>query len=338
MTPQERLQQIDARMAEIDSTIGSSAIQPANNRLAEIDARMAQIDKELGNEPLSVGERGMQVGRGVALGIGSMADLLSRGVAGGLNVQKGLQESLSPRIKMSPERLREFERSQAQLQAAQQPFMETEFANKGAAFVDTLAGKNLAPTDTLGHVLQGTGEFASVPYLGGFKAAKGVAQIGKALAKEGASALGASTLLHATPNVTSEGSGARVIEDMAKTIFGSYAGSKAVSKATLDTIKNMPKTLKEAPMRGAAKLLAKTSTPEKEVFDIAKKEGIPLPINIGMNSKPLDFLQQNYFRSMFTSKAYKDVMKNSHEAMVNKVNKSIDSLGESNLKPQAASK
>jgi len=152
----------------------------------------------------------------------------------------------------------------------------------------------------------------------------------KALGKEAVmSGVGAAAIT-ATPRIYEEGTASGAMEDLAKGMFGIKAADTLVQKNLLKTLARAPKNA----FMGAATAMAK---PNERVLGLAKEHGIDLPFNVGMRSKPMNFVRNNYLKSMFTSGVYEDAIKNSNESMVNAVKRNIDELGPSTLKPSEAS-
>lgn len=153
------------------------------------------------------------------------------------------------------------------------------------------------------------------------------------IGREVKQAAGTSAALNLTPSLTEEGSGARVAENL----FKGIAGGRAASKVSLDKLKSTPKKLldsiKNVPL-AAASIGAK---PNPETFNLAKKHNINLPLNVGMDSSPLNFLMNNAFKSMFSSRNYKDSMKKANESLGKSIRKNIDVLGEPNKMRASAS-
>lgn len=217
--------------------------------------------------------------------------------------------------------------------------------------VDKIAGQNLEADedDSTGQIIQGTGDFLSslvIPGSGLVKAGKaGLGAATKLLAKEGSAALGASTVLNTKPKFTDEGSVGRGVEDFADALLGGRAGNKLSGKASKiasDLYKttaagNLGKSIKEYPLKAAGRLTSKFSNPNSEVLKLAKKHNIDLPVNVGLRNTPLNSLHNNFLKSMFAAKSYRDIYKKADEQMFNKVKSSIDTLGIDNVPPNTAS-
>lgn len=201
-------------------------------------------------------------------------------------------------------------------------------------------GKEYEPSenDTLGKVLNFTGELASpspaLPMAGysgiATAAGKGLGAVAKALGKEAALSGATAGAIKATPRISEEGTGAGMLEDFAKGIFGAKASDKVVSKNLLKTLAKAPKNM----ALGASTFMAK---PNERTFELAKKHDITLPFNVGLRSKPANWVANNYLKSIFTSGVYEDALKDANESMVNAVKRNIDELGSSTLKPAEAS-
>lgn len=206
---------------------------------------------------------------------------------------------------------------------------------KGA--FDKVYGKDLTPTDTTGEIIQGAGEFFSpIPGTGWAKAAKaGIAPLAKLAGKEATKAAGASGLIHGTTGIGDEGSVTRGVTDFGKAIVGSKVGANPLktSKGLLSSLLHPIETSKNLLAKGASKFIK----PDKEFLESAKKHEIDVPFNVGANSKTANFTANNWLKSMFTSKKYKDSLEKADASVVGAVKRSIDSLGDANLKPNEAS-
>jgi len=275
----------------------------------------------------SWGDRALQVARGVAKTYGGIADLASEYRQGHPTMMADLATNFEP-VQKVPE-------------GAEIPKVTPILTGK----IDEFSGKDLTPTDDTGKFLEGVGEFAApLPVPGNGAAVKTVEKgvkaftkgLGKKVVKEVVPAVSASAAVNLTPELTEEGSAGRVIEDLAKIIIGTKAGDKLSSPEVLRAVKRIT-NLKDTSEKTAAKLLSMGSTPNKEILDLAKEKGIELPFNIGANNKSHNFLANNYLKSMFVSDAYKQVLKNADEQMVNSVKNAIDTLGDSRLLPNEAS-
>jgi len=195
-----------------------------------------------------------------------------------------------------------------------------------------------AQNDTTGKVLNFAGELIApspvlpmAGYSGVAKAAgKGIGAIGKALGKEAALSGASAAAIKATPRLTEEGTGAGVLEDFAKGMFGVKAADSLVNKNIIKTLTRAPKNM----ALGASTFMAK---PNEKAFELAKKHDVTLPFNVGMRSKPSNWIANNYLKSIFTSGVYEDSLKEANESMVNAVKRNIDELGTSTLKPSEAS-
>lgn len=179
--------------------------------------------------------------------------------------------------------------------------------------------KDLSPTDTLGHFLTTGGSFG----LPMSKAATGLRGI-KPLATHLAGAAGASAALNLTPSLTEEGGIPRVVEDIGKATIGSALGSKVPGLVT-------------KPKQALAKAASKFIKPNEEFLKKAEKHSIDVPFNVGAESTPANFIANNYLKTMFTSKQYKDSLRKADLSVIDSMKRSIDNLGELNLKPHEAS-
>lgn len=292
-------------------------------------------------------ERALQVPRGTAKGIGGLTNILSEYVAAPITkmatpIAQQLAKKPMSKYDRSPEEVRKL--GEETYQQLSTPQYEETFTKP----FDVAAGRSLEPAqeDTTGRILQGTGEFLTpFPGTGYIKGAKlGAKGLSKVLGKEAATALGASTVLEAKPKFTEEGTLGRNLEDFADTILGSRYAEKLTGKASkiasgISQAKKEGRLLqsaKELPIKTAAKIASISSYPQKEAYKIAEKWGIDLPANVGARNTVLNWIHNNFLKSMFASKAYKDVFVKADDQMYKKFKEGIDSLGPENITPSEA--
>lgn len=271
----------------------------------------------------SWGDRALQAVHGLAEGTGNFLDM-----AGNALYKAGQQGNY---LKVSPE-------TRAKVEPK---FTESE---RLPAAVNQVAGKELRPgeEDTAGKFLHGAGQFIAPPYLGAGKAIEGGAKaLGKFAAKEVGMGTAASGAINLTPSATEEGGLARTAEDFGKALLGPKVASSALKAGKFtaeNAIKgNLLNALKEQGIKAAAKSLSTLSKPDPKVFEAAKKYGIDLPFNVGMNNPVANFLHNNVYKSIFTNQAYKKIGEKANEQMMDKVRKSVESLGSVGVTPKAAS-
>lgn len=317
-------------------------------KIASSAESYSKAPAETSDEPeYSYADRAMQGVRGLVGGAGFMGDLAHRAGSAIANAPR-----MTPDFQYeNPEEPAEYyDRSRAGLSAREykSPNYSEELPNK----LDKLYGKSLEPTDTTGRILEGAGSFMlPVPgsgYLGAAKAAKSAYGAGKGLlsaskplaktvAKEVGMGTGASIALE-TPDITEEGTAANAVEKMAKGIFGAHYGNKAVSKATIETLKSIPNAFKPGDV--TAKILSIKTKANPETFSLAKKHNIDLPFNVGLEGtggKFKNFLANTYLKTAFVSNAYNEVLKNADLSFVTAIKNKIDTLGPTALKPHEAS-
>lgn len=314
----------------------------SNVQNSRLERLLAEKQRRMGKneQPYTLGQRVAQVGHGVANTYESLADLVPKGMAATLVATNpssyGLPTTATPE---------EEENREEAIQYLEKPHAGGLITKP----IEKLAGRSLKPTeeDTTGRILHTAGEFlAPLPGAGLMPAAKaGIKPLAKHLGNDAVIAGGASTALEATPSFTKEGSIGRGVEDLAKVLTGSIAGRKLSGKAgeiasdinRLASQGRFKETLKSIPSKIAGKTLSAFSKPNENVLGLASKHGIELPVNVGMGSTPLNWIANNYNKSVFAGQAYKEVVKNADEKMIGKVNEAIDLLGTSHLKPSEAS-
>lgn len=308
--------QLEAMEAELSRRQGSLA--PSDSDLILMEKELARRSSQPPEEPHTFGTRIGQYFHGLAGAGEAVSDLLN----------KGTGQMMAEKAGVEPEELPQFQKPVSGI--VTKP-------------IEKLAGRPLTPDrdDTLGKVIHTAGEL-SLPFPGSgyIKAAgTGLKPLVKTLAREGAIAGSASTALHTTPSITDEGTAGRGLEDLGKMIIGGSLGKTAATKTIAKDIENLASQgrFKTPKTSLVAKIITMGAKPNAEALRIAEKHGIELPINVGMGSTPLNFINNNYLKSMFTSQVYKDVFKKADEKMIGKVKGAIDSLGSSELKPNEAS-
>jgi hypothetical protein len=316
----------------------------------KIAASKQPIVDELENpEEYTYTERGLQALRGAGKTYGSLADVASRGISAGMELTKGLGKKL---LAERPEELVQKERGIAE---AQELFAHPTYGETIPRAVEKLAGRELEPKegDIIGKILTTAGELgAPLPIPGGALLKPGLKGLAIKAGREVATAGGAAAALHLTPELAEEGTVGRVGEDIVKIMLGGHLGSKLGTKASKiakdvgnlasqgrykDILMKPVEAITEIPIKGAAKIASLKATPNVETLNLAKKHGVEVPFNVGMGSTPLNFMKNNFLKSMFVSDAYKKVLRDADTSMINKVKESIDTLGTSTLKPNEAS-
>lgn len=213
---------------------------------------------------------------------------------------------------------------------------ETHFGQSAGKLVDEISGTDLG-SQPQGKAYQDVGRFMApnflIPGVGGYasSAAKGVKALAKNLGREAVMATGASTALNATPEIFEEGTGARLAEDIGKSMIGGSAALKA--PGLLKSLTKPVQSTKNVLAKGASRFL----TPDESFLAKAAKHDIEVPLNVGAHSGPANFVANNYLKTMFSSKKYNDFLKNSDESVIKAVKKHIDELGTTDLKPHEAS-
>jgi hypothetical protein len=324
-------------------------IQKAMKMIQEMQPSQPETINSKQNNPdeeYTYGERGLQGIRGVAKTYGETADAI---------------RDVYPMMSEVDKTVRNIQNKYNPGSASEQEREKVNLSKELPELIDKIAGRDLTPKDTIGKVVQGTGQFfAPMPIPGAgaamfeAKTAKGAAS---AITKELLPAAGASAAIHATPKLFDEQSPAGFAEDLVKTIIGAKAGMKAagtseviakrldnlvkregVIGAAIGAAKEGVSALKEIPGKAAAKVASLGSAPKQAILDLAKKYDIDLPFNVGTDGRWQNFSANNIFnKSIFTSKVYETVVKNADEKMIKVVDEAIDSLGSSNLKPTEAS-
>ncbi len=309
-------------------------------RLREIQSRLRELGEEPSAPEFSLGDRAAQFGHGMATGTVGMADLLSKAGQYAYKVPMSAA-ALIAEGKPSLEQ----KRLGALAEVEREP--ESHFREDTSHLLNELYGKNLEPTeeDTSGRFIHGAGEFAApFPGSGYVKAAKvagkSIPALAKGLGKVGGQELArgaGSSAAMMIPQISEEGSLAGLGENMLKGVLGARAGQKVLSPEALKAVVTAPKkAFTELPARA----MSWGTEPNKEVFGLAEKHGVELPSNVGMGGKGgtiQNWLHNNFLKSIFVSKQYKDTIQKADQSMIDAVKHNIDTLGTSQLKPSEAS-
>lgn len=199
-----------------------------------------------------------------------------------------------------------------------------------------------APEDTLANISKNTGEmFLPIP---GGATVKGTQAATKAfphLAKDIGQAVGGGTVLETLKEVPV--TGVQGIDDLLKSVAGMALANKAMAPRNAKMVKALDTTVSEAtqarPIIEAAlgKALSIGAKPNKALLDAAKKEGVELPFNVKLGSRWGDFFANNVFKSMFVSKAYKDVMNNAHKGMFDAFENNVNKIHPEYIEKDVAS-
>lgn len=311
-----------SNVEKIRDIIGKNSSSEESQRIEKIRAILSNQEGsqsqqflndfgKAGIEEPGVIERSGRLVKGLGTGIGGLVDLLAIPVTGFLEDRAKLYPS-----KENTEFLENYKTKHL-------PHLRETIAKK----YHELSGMPERQTgqDPLGDVIETTGEFLSPsPLTKVVNPLKGIKAATSALGKASAESVGSATALHTLPNITEEGSFG---EDLAKTLIGAKAGNAAA---------HIPKLLPTT--KNAARMAAMGSNPNTEVLDLAKKHHVDLPVNVGMNSTPLNWLSNVLSKSVFSSKKFKESLQKSNQSMLNAVKKNIDTLGVNNSEPSAAAR
>ena len=187
------------------------------------------------------------------------------------------------------------------------------------------------PEDTLANIAKKSGEmFLPIPGGVAIKGTQAAAKSFPHLAKDIGQAVGAGTALETFKNVPLTGS--EGIDDLLKSVAGMALANKAMAPRNAKMVKALDTTVSEAaqarPIVEAAlgKALSIGAKPEKAILEAAKETQTSLPANIKLNSWWSHFLANNIFKSIFTGKAWKDVVENSDKSVVNSWKENIDKI------------
>jgi hypothetical protein len=312
--------------------------------MSKVDAMRAKIRAQKAEKPISIEEQFESAKNFTGPGIEQEYSLGERAMQG----LHGLAQGTGELLNFAGNAAYNLGRHGTYLQATEDrpQLVQPEFKmeERLPEQVSKMAGRDLTPRpeDTVGQFAHKTGQFLAPPYFGAGKATKeGAKALGKFISKEAGMATGAAGALTLTPSLTEEGTGGRSIEDLAKIFLGSKVPGSTAKFGKFITSEaskgNLIGALKEGTMKGTAKALSSLSKPSEKVFEAAKKYGINLPANVGMDNPVLNFLHNNVYKSIFTNKVYKKVGEEANNAMMKQVKGSIDKLGSIGVQPKTAS-
>lgn len=201
---------------------------------------------------------------------------------------------------------------------------------------------NNAPEDTLANIGKKTGEmFLPMPGGAAVKGAQAGAKVFPQLTRDVAQAVGGGTAVETLKDVPLTGN--QAIDDVVKSIFGMSLANKVVAPQNAKIISSLDKTI-ESQIKKASigekvlgKALSLGAKPDKELLDAARAQGVELPFNVKLGSQWGDFFANNVFKSIFVSKAYKDVIKNAHKGMFDEFQNNINKIHPEYIEKDVAS-
>jgi vacuolar-type H+-ATPase subunit H len=241
-------------------------------------------------------------------------------IEGMINVPSYILDMMMPIV---IERLNEvYKASEPKPIPASHDFMRTNAISEG---VQKVLGEDLTPRTTKEKVAHGIGEFLVGFPGGGNLVAKTATATAKNIAKKSASHIGEaaaiSGAIHGTPRITQEGSASGMAEDLVKGIAGGTAFG--AGKALL----NPKQTLAHVSTLGAK--------PAEDVLKIAEENSIDLPVNVGLNSSPLNAMTNLLKHSPFSAEKFKESFTRANTQILNAIRKQLDKLGP-DVAPSAA--
>lgn len=155
------------------------------------------------------------------------------------------------------------------------------------------------------------------------KGVKAIPSVAKKLGTRLAESLGAATGIKELPNISEEGS-------LPETIGKAVIGSTVARGAT-----HLPKLIPT--QKNLARAVSLGAKPNEALFNLAEKQGIELPINVGMDSRPLNFATNYASKTMFSSQDFRESIKRADKSVLKSVTEKLDTLGEKNIPPSEAS-
>lgn len=319
LNPDEFEQEVQKTMETLKREQYESQVNQAMRILAE------QRKETPAQEPsYTVGERAGQLLRGVPAAYGGISDLL---VSGGEALARPIKKKLHPALQ------RISKNEIPPLSEEMPPNLRDELPK----LIDKLYGKDLSPQDKTGRFLQDIGSFFAplpVPGAGGIAgglAAKAVPKmLVKGLGKNLSGATGASAAINLTPRITDEGTIPGAAEDIVKGAIGARIGANPVPvvKGIGRAASSIGKTVTTNPVKTAenlaAKGMSKFMTLDEEALELSKKHDIKLPFNVGAGSDVLDSVANNYLKSVFTSKKYKQSLDKTNQSIIDSVRRAVE--------------
>lgn len=201
---------------------------------------------------------------------------------------------------------------------------------------------NNAPEDTLANIGKKTGEmFLPIPAGAAVKGAQAGAKVFPNLTRDVAQAVGGGTAVETLKDVPLTGNEA--IDDVVKSIFGMSLANKIVAPQNAKIINSLDKTIETQKKKASVgeavlgRALSIGAKPDKELLDAARAQGVELPFNVKLGSQWGDFFANNVFKSIFVSKAYKDVIKNAHKGMFDEFQNNINKIHPEYIEKDVAS-
>lgn len=302
----------------------------------EIDRRKAQQSQpasEPESRPYSYLDRAAQFAHGFAEDVGRTADFVRKLPVGGNDLD-------------NPE-----------LSEGAQKYFDKKHGGKFAKAlsdpIQKLAGRDLRPTsddDDIGNFTHAAGAFSApsfIPGTGGFKGAKtaykaGKSALGNFVKRHLATSAGSAGMVHLTPKIfdRKESPNLRAGEDIVKSILGARVGPKALKGAesgartavgavkdprqalanTKQLASNVGFMAKEKAKDLALKTFVKATKPKLDLplHKLAIENNIQLPWNVGMGSKPMNWIANNMLKkNIFTSQKYHDSLEKTGEGLTN---------------------
>lgn len=320
----------------------------AGGIIVDRDGKEQNAQQPTQQQDLSYGDRALQFAQGVANIPAFGADLVNNYVAApALNVAGGVTELAAKGAGLVSSGAEDTLNKAAEgIYGARDFYKESNLTGDVANAANELAGKDIAPKDTTGKILNAAGEF-SVPLGNVAKGAKTGWEALKAAGKHVGVAFSGAAALEGTKDsrLTKEGTTGRVVEDFLATLSGMALGDKGMSLAKKKILDNSEKIMdnvlnraSKAPpklsstedvgslKKGAAKILALGSNPNAGVNAAAKSEGIDLPFEIALGGKVQKFLANTGLKSLFVTKAYNNVIENADRDMINAVKRKINEI------------
>jgi len=338
--------------------------RPDTGEIGEVSESNLEKAKQMGGEvvdgeELGYGDRALQFAQGVANIPAFGADLVNNYVAApALNVAGGVTELAAKGAGLVSSGAEDTLNKAAEgIYGARDFYKESNLTGDVANAANELAGKDIAPKDTTGKILNAAGEF-SVPLGNVAKGAKTGWEVLKAAGKHVGVAFSGAAALEGTKGsrLTEEGTTGRVVEDFLATLSGMALGDKGMSLAKKKILDNSEKIMsnvlnragKGVPkvpssddvnilQKGAAKVLSLGADVKPDVIAAARSEGVDLPFQIALDGMWPRFLGNTFLKSIFVTKNYNNVVKNADRNMIDAVKHKISEINPMQLDGELSS-
>lgn len=296
---------------------------PHSSPFEGIRTRSLPQESSNSNIDLSLLERVGQLGRGVASGYGGLADIANQYVASPLlNLAGGAAELAGKGLGyLSPDAENYLQEGANKAYQARDYYQGNNTQGDIQNVIDEATNDRLQGKDTLGKILNTTGEF-----LGPTPALKTLNVIKAPLGVQALESLGGATGIHTLPDIT----GNETIDNFLKGIVGMYASKKVnpeTEKKLLDLIKGN-KLAEKVPLdqKIIGKALSYGAKPEEELLNTAKELNVELPNYLKLNSPVGNVTEKTISKSLFSSPKYKEQQARAHRSFIDAFDENVNRI------------